>query len=657
MAGHLKLSWKKQLLFFFLTTVSVVIVVVLNVLPSPEKQIFSASGSKLFKVLEGNIYAPDKADVGLHNENGRIIFVPSTKSDHVATRFFDIEAKPNKAELLVSLKSMELFSGSMLPKLKIQDGDFNNIFQQQLENTVDEEILLEITLPANTKKFRLYFTGVLGKTVVLPGDITIRSASLNKKETSIQQSNSLPFLFHGGLLPWLLLIFTWSGFIYFKSIKKTTVEPAPNVTEQGPSKEETSSEDSPALPKRSRWYFKWIVIAISLLFAMVAAELVCRIFTQSKHGTMSVPDLYEKERNNTFAARAQSSYERSLFPHPYLAFVHNEEHSKGVNSQGFLGGRAFPLKKDESEFRILITGGSVAANFAQLYEEGDRALEELLNEQYDFGGRKVVVYNGADGAWKQPQQFITLSLFGEVFDAVISLDGFNEHYMLLDNSTQRLEMPAPNFETINPLVSTGGWNKLSTGLVKDSLDRKFANHWLFSNSSFAYYLGKPLRESLKDFAYLPEQTGANRKTTVQTMFALPSDWSPPQRIAFNIEQYKKYTRLMLVVAKHWNLKTAFFVQPCPAISKTLTETEKGVVGDLDYRDHYLHMTEELLRLQEENVPIYSLLDVFKDRPETIYSDAIHFVWNRKGSGSHANEIVAKRMVELIATDWNLKRKQ
>ena len=68
---------------------------------------------------------------------------------------------------------------------------------------------------------------------------------------------------------------------------------------------------------------------------------------------------------------------------------------------------------------------------------------------------------------------------------------------------------------------------------------------------------------------------------------------------------------------------AHFLQPVPAIGKTLTEEEKAVVGDLSYRARYQRIMSDVLSLADDGTPIFSLLDLFEHNPDTLYADVIH----------------------------------
>jgi lysophospholipase L1-like esterase len=70
-----------------------------------------------------------------------------------------------------------------------------------------------------------------------------------------------------------------------------------------------------------------------------------------------------------------------------------------------------------------------------------------------------------------------------------------------------------------------------------------------------------------------------------------------------------------------------------------------------HRQLYKEMTDHLVALREQfGIPVYSLLDVFQDTKEEIYQDQAHV--NDLG-----NEIIARRIADLIAEVWGWPRKR
>ena len=138
------------------------------------------------------------------------------------------------------------------------------------------------------------------------------------------------------------------------------------------------------------------------------------------------------------------------------------------------------------------------------------------------------------------------------------------------------------------------------------------------------------------------------------MFELPAEWSPQQRFDFNIEQYRKYIRAIAALTAMWGTKSAFFIQPVPAIQKALTEQEKAAVGPLAYKDIYERMMIRVLDLTKENIAVYSLLDLFAEEHGTLYSDAIHLKIESDGE-SRGYRKMAEAMAQRISEVWGLQR--
>ncbi len=121
--------------------------------------------------------------------------------------------------------------------------------------------------------------------------------------------------------------------------------------------------------------------------------------------------------------------------HPYLGFVRNFRKKRHifderiiqapVNVFGFFGPSLIKKRKD-NQIRVVITGGSVAA---QLYLYSQDRLVKTLQEIEVFKNKEIKVYSLALGGMKQPQQLIALNWFlalGGDFDIFVNVDGFNE---------------------------------------------------------------------------------------------------------------------------------------------------------------------------------------------------------------------------------------
>ena len=82
----------------------------------------------------------------------------------------------------------------------------------------------------------------------------------------------------------------------------------------------------------------------------------------------------------------------------------------------------------------------------------------------------------------------------------------------------------------------------------------------------------------------------------------------------------------------------------------VTERDRIFAQGTD-RQLYKEMTNHVVGLREQfGIPVYSWLDVFQDTKEEIYKDHAHV--NELG-----DEIMARRVADLIAEVWGWPRKQ
>lgn len=363
------------------------------------------------------------------------------------------------------------------------------------------------------------------------------------------------------------------------------------------------------------------------------------------------PNAYVRELRALTPGGAR--YADALFPHPYLGWVYHGNPPSGVatvNNVGLLG-RDFPYEKDDTAFTILLTGGSVANQLGQI-GFGPRFLEEELNARYTTGdGRPFVVLNGGNGAWKQPQQTILFSMFSDVVDGVVTLDGCNEHYGLAQ--WVGLELPAANFHLMNPL-STQSHRQLVGIWLSGLIDARVRSSRVLSRSYVANAFAYALRVALYRLL-VASRDRVPRRTSVDRMFSLPGKWSREEAFRHNIGSYYKYITAMDAVAADAGVRSAHFIQPAPAIDKVLTEKELEVVGDLGYKPLFQAMERELLQLRRIGVPIFSLTDIFRDVRETMYSDSSHLAFDAAGD-SPGYRMMAKRIAAHLAEAWGLDRR-
>jgi hypothetical protein len=405
-----------------------------------------------------------------------------------------------------------------------------------------------------------------------------------------------------------------------------------------------------------RYLFPVAATLVTLLLVAAGAELIATAYLMATSGRYIPARQRFASATNTFVedlVRGDGScgYIDTLFPHPYLGFVHHGNPPCGMNGINNIGlfGTDYPSVRLDDRFVVLLTGGSVAAQFASGFRGGPSYLERFLNERYiSPTGKPFLVLNGGDGAWKQPQQTILFLLYVDAVHAVVTLDGFNEHYMLASGA--RFEYPANNFHLVNPLASQQFGDMVLRWMV-GRMRSTAASSAVLSRSQAAYAFVSVFEE----FAAQRAAARPKPKTTIESIFALPADWSPEQRKTWAIQQYQKYMLAMNAVARQFGVQTAHFIQPAPAVGKRLTDDERRVVGDLKYGALYSEMAAALVSLTERGAPTISLLDIFANDTRTLYGDPIHL--RRESDGRSAGyEQIADRMATELERLWRLKRR-
>jgi hypothetical protein len=404
-----------------------------------------------------------------------------------------------------------------------------------------------------------------------------------------------------------------------------------------------------------------IVLGIVLVLAVV--EVAAMAWQYIEDGRYTPAAVLFERTQNTYVRRGATPettcrYEDTLYPHPYVAFVHHANPPCGipwVNNVGLFG-PDFPTVKPTDRYVVMVIGGSVASQLAQNQKPpSPRYLEEELNKKYiSPNGKPWMVLVGGDGAWKEPQPFILFSLYASSVDAMISLGGFNEHYHFLPYATERLEWPASSFLEVNPFVADENFGDAAIGWVTGRIAGTLALNPVLGRSHAAYLVIRGIEAVAKG----RDSFESNKRTTIVHMFALPPDVrdNPGRIFDLQLSLYQKYLRAEEAVARDNGVKTAYFFQPIPAWGKTLTEDEKRVAGDLSYGILYRRIVAGMMTLRERGLPVFDLGDVFANEKGPIYSDHIHYLRYGQEDESLGNRLMAARIGELVAKAWALQRK-
>jgi hypothetical protein len=404
-----------------------------------------------------------------------------------------------------------------------------------------------------------------------------------------------------------------------------------------------------------RSLFKLAALLIAVVLTAAGVEVLANLYLYLRDGRYIPARDRLDGLGNTFitdVTRQNSGcrYIDTLYPHPYLGFVHNGNPPCGVPDVNNIGlfGPDYASERRADRFVVLVTGGSVSAQLMKSGPNGTPYLQAILERDYvSPNGRPFLLLNGGDGGWHQPQQLILFLLYADAVHAVVTLDGFNERYFV--GSSVRFEYPPNNFNDINPLLRSSYSNIVSKWIAGKLYGRARASRVL-SRSQAAFLVLARVDAYVKS----EEQLYTEReRTNINTIFALPKEWDEEHRVAWADGQYQKYIRAMDAVAAQNDVLVAHFIQPVPAIQKTLTADEKTVVGDLSYRGLYERITSDVLALANGGTPIFSLLDVFKDNTDTLYADVIHLRQAPDGS-SAGYALLAQRMADVLARTWHLR---
>jgi hypothetical protein len=407
--------------------------------------------------------------------------------------------------------------------------------------------------------------------------------------------------------------------------------------------------------------FGWISALVGIVLALALIEVAAIAWLYIEDGRYTpAAQLFERTQNTYVRDATKGTacrYVDTLYPHPYVAFVHHANPPCGmanVNNVGLFG-HDYPTVRNPDYYTLILVGGSVASQLAQNQAPpAPLYLEEELNKKYvSPNGKPWLVLNGGDGAWKEPQPFILFALYASSVDAVVNLSGFNEHYFFWPGARERLERPLSNFIEVNPFVADENFGDAAIGWVMGRLAGSLALNPVLGHSHAAYLVIHGIEAAAKG----KDSFKSSKKTTLNSIFKMPEDIrrDPEREFTVQIELYQKYLRATEVLARDYNLKSAYFIQPAPAYGKVLTEEEKRVVGDLSYGPIYRKMVAGLLTLRQRNLAIYDLGDIFANVKESIYADHIHY-WRDAAGESPGNRMMAAAIAAQLAETWGLQKK-
>ncbi len=313
------------------------------------------------------------------------------------------------------------------------------------------------------------------------------------------------------------------------------------------------------------------------------------------------------------------------------------------------------------EFRILVLGGSVAANFAFL---GKQRLIETLERDPRLAGRSIEFFMYARPSHKQPQQLLAAGVLlsaGLEPDLVLNLDGFNE-----------LAIAARNAELgVHPLQPTAGqWLPLLEGTRRPETlaltARAFTAREQLSESVDAALASPRLSSALLGpgvVARVQEQRGrlvAASDALVQAVAsredvpaALTGPAVPPtaERLATCVGLWRESSRGLAGLCEAHGIPYLHVLQPTlhDAGSKPLTDEERATskgpqVWIAAARVGYPRLRAAGAELRDAGVAFFDASAVFNDLQDPVYYDVCHF--RRPGHELLAEAIAGAILSEL-----------
>ncbi|MDC1311324.1 hypothetical protein N8Z26_02580 [Burkholderiales bacterium] len=322
-----------------------------------------------------------------------------------------------------------------------------------------------------------------------------------------------------------------------------------------------------------------------------------------------------------------SEYSNTLQLHPYFAATHNK--CMQLNELQLLGNRLD--WENQNIHRVGIFGGSVASQFASYNVPG--YFQELLNQCINVKDKNVEfsVLNFSDGSWKHPSQSIGLILYGDYLDTALSIEGFNEHYMIGSNID--LAQPSSNFEVAARNLKL----QVKLRLLDEMFE--FFKGTIFENLSVTKLSLLTVRSFLINSISV-SQGGADEHILLQNM----ATYKPAN--VENIDRYQSFVRTFLNIAGDKGIPALVFLQPAP-IYKPLTNVEKTLVRNMNYEKQY----EQLRGSTLISPKFIDLSDLFSDTSETIFGDDIHFL---RGPDDDFGRTLGDRMLSKVIVAEMLK---
>lgn len=319
----------------------------------------------------------------------------------------------------------------------------------------------------------------------------------------------------------------------------------------------------------------------------------------------------------------------------YLGFIPKASYSGNgykTNNYHFRYNRDFPIKKEENELRIFVTGGSTAwgagVNQDKLYTS---IIEKLL--QKDFPDKKIRVISAGVGCYCSTQERITIEnlILPLSPDFIIMFSGYNDAYL-----------------------AYRGENIFETGYDYFNYRKKIEN----KDGKYKYYDPPRFEDYLLKIRYLIDTLFYNLKYRDKNKL-LKEIYSNAIDSETAVKNLLRNIRIINELSGKFNYELIFYLQP------NSFDTKKTLS---DFENNNNNLSEEKLNLgfKTYNKKIYTLYrtilsedaqknnyifvdgdEIISNQKETLFIDSCHF-------GDKGNRIIGNHMYNLLKKRIALK---
>jgi hypothetical protein len=340
--------------------------------------------------------------------------------------------------------------------------------------------------------------------------------------------------------------------------------------------------------------------------------------------------------------------------HPFVGW----ETAQGMEQVAELVRAQSAAPGDPRPFRVMITGGSVAAIFGRV---GGPALAAQIEADPRLAGRKVELWPFGRAAFKQPQQLMLvawLMTLGLQPDVVLELDGHNEVATASDNAVRGTHPAYPSIPYWGGLALVGALDRDVIRTASRALElheevaaraRTALDQRRDRSALVSWFTESRLKALNREQGRLYEAFFAalDRSASSGVLKGPPFDTDPQHVPRQAVAVWERSSGELHALCTASGVRYVHALQPAlhdPA-GKTPTESELATakVSEAWMRGvtlGYPLMREAGARLSAAGVRFVDLTGVFRGLDGDIYYDSCHF-------GERGNLIVADRLARAI----------